>query len=60
MGNIGETPGELVVRKGIEARITEFFNAGDMAQTDANLEVWPHGQFRVLSKEVIVVPVEVV
>lgn len=43
-----ESPAEKTIRLGIEGRISDYYKADDMVQADANLEIWPHGKFRVL------------
>lgn len=41
-----ETPGNKVVRLGIEKKIVAYNNAGDMAHVDMGLDKYPHGKER--------------
>lgn len=41
-----ETPGNKVVRLGLERQIVDYFNAHDMAQVNSYLDVYPYNKPR--------------
>lgn len=44
--NDRETPGNRIVRLGIENKIKDYYKAGDSPQVNLGLDSYPHGKLR--------------